>query len=401
MSLFSRTTVIALLGVGAVSLGVTIALTLAGDDPGAQTSAGADGYSASAIGHKGLVQLLEKLGVPVVVSRSHSADKAHDGLLIIAEPAVTGEEPRERLRALVASAQRALVVLPKWYGWTERGKPWIDEANPLPADDVASVLGALGLDVKIARERQPEDWALTGDDARPVLREPQLIVTDALTAVVATRSGRLLLGAYETTGGGVVHVLADPDVLNNAGLRYAENARFAVDLIDELRGGGPVVIDETLHGYAQQPSLMRTLVAFPLVLATLQVVVCALLAVWAAMVRFGPRSAAPPPIAPGKDFLIRNTAALLHYGGHHAHALERYLQLTVGAVRHALHAPSLAPAATTGWLERVREARGGTISLVDLERAVATADTPVRTVEVADQVFLWRMEMMHGARSRS
>ena len=48
---------------------------------------------------------------------------------------------------------------------------------------------------------------------------------------------------------------------------------------------------------------VRTLFRFPLV-------------VWAAMVRFGPRREAPPPIAPGEDFLIRNTAALLHHGGH-------------------------------------------------------------------------------------
>jgi len=161
-----------------------------------------------------------------------------------------------------------------------------------------------------------------------------------------------------------------------------------------------VVIDETMHGYAHPPSLVRALLQFPLVLATLQVLVCALIVVWAAMVRFGPRRAAPPPIAPGKNFLIRNTAALLQYGGHHAHALTRYLQLTVGAVRHALHAPALAPAAMTAWLERVRTARGGSISLVELEQAVETADTPARTVEVADQVFRWRMEMTHGADGR-
>ena len=85
----------------------------------------------------------------------------------------------------------------------------------------------------------------------------------------------------------------------------------------------------------------------------------------------------------------------------HAHALKRYLQLNVLAVRHALHAPSLAPAAMTAWLERVRALRGGSISLVEIEREVEAADTPARVVEVADRVFRWRMEMTDGADSRS
>jgi hypothetical protein len=233
-----------------------------------------------------------------------------------------------------------------------------------------------------------------------VIREPQLIASDELSEVLADGTGDRLLGKLERDSG-ELYVLSDPDVLSNFGLRHAENARFAVKLIDDLRDGGPVVIDETMHGYAKTPSLLRTLFEFPLVLATLQVLVCALLAVWAAMVRFGPRREAPPPIAPGKDFLIRNTAALLHYGGHHAHALRRYLALTTAAVRHALHAPSLAPSAMTAWLERVRVLRGGRISLVELERAVDAAESPARAVELADQVYRWRMEMTHGTDDRT
>jgi len=336
------------------------------------------------------------------VSRSDSGDKAKHGLLIIAEPTVTDDASRDRLSELVESAPNTLVVFPKWYGSAERGKTWIEDASLLPIDEVAPVIAALKLEQTATIERSwaPVDWGVDHRFTRPVIREPQLIATQGLDAIAADRAGRQLLG-QTLRDDHTLTVLADPDVLNNFGLRTAENARFAIDLIDELRHDGPVVIDETMHGYAQQPSLLRTLFRFPLVLATLQVLVCAALAVWAAMVRFGPRRAAPPPIAPGKDFLIRNTAALLHYGGHHSHALKRYLQLTALAVRHALHAPSLAPAAMTAWLERVRAVRGGEISLVRLEQAVELADTPARVVEVADQVFRWRMEMTDGTDSRS
>lgn len=399
---FSRTTLIAVIGVAAVSLGVAVTLAVVGDDLSGKRSAGADGYSLSAIGHNGLVRLLEALDVPVVVSRSNSGDKARNGLLIVAEPTVTDAASRERLTSLVASAPRTLVVLPKWYGSVERGKIWLEDAGLIPVEEVAPVTEALGLEgAAIQRRQAPAVWTTESGLVRPVIREPQVIATDGLEDMMRDAHGNVLLGSTTTEDDGELYVLADPDVLNNFGLHTADNARFAVELIDRLRRGGPVVLDETMHGYAQQPSLLRTLLRFPLVLATMQVLVCALLVVWAAMVRFGPRREAPPPIAPGKDFLVRNTAALLHYGGHHAHALRRYLQLTVAAVRHALHAPSLAPAAMTVWLEKVRRVRGGQISLVELERAVETADTPARVVEVADQVFRWRTEMIDGADSRS
>ncbi|HEY0483276.1 MAG TPA: DUF4350 domain-containing protein [Kofleriaceae bacterium] len=398
----SRTALAAVIGVVAVSLAVAAALTVFGDELGGKRSAGVDGYSVSAIGHQGLVRLLEKLDVPVVVSRSDSAARAGNGLLIVAEPAVTDPASRDRLTLLVGAASRTLVVLPKWYGSVERGKTWIEDASELPADDVTAVLDALKLDKPAQVRRAPAAvaWELPPAAVRPVIREPQLIASEALDPIVADRIGNVLVGQTDRDAGELT-VLADPDVLNNFGLRSADNARFVIELIDRLRAGGPVVIDETMHGYAQSPSLVRTLFQFPLVLATLQVLVCAALAVWAAMVRFGPRRDAPPPIAPGKDFLIRNTAALLHYGGHHGHALRRYLALSTAAVRHALHAPALAPDAMTAWLERVRLVRGGRISLALLEQEIAVADSPARVVELADQVFRWRMEMTHGTDDRS
>jgi len=396
----SRTALIAVIGVVGVSLATAAALTVFGDELGSKASAGVDAYSVSAIGHRGLVRLLEKLDVPVVVSRTDSGARAEHGLLIIAEPVVNDAASRDRLSSLLVAARRVLVVLPKWYGSVERGQRWIADANLLPEHDVGEVLEALALGEHAEIHRTVGPSTLAPGSLRPVLRDAQLVAGSELSDIIADHNGDRLLGRIDHLGTQVT-VLSDPDVLNNFGLRHAENARFVVKLIDGLRDAGPVVIDETMHGYAQTPSLVRTLFEFPLVLASLQVLFCAVLVVWAAMVRFGPRRAAPPPIAPGKDFLIRNTAALLHYGGHHGHALRRYLALTVAAVRHALHAPALAPTALTAWLERVRGVRGGRISLVELERAVDTADSPAKVVELADQVYRWRMEMTHGTDDRT
>jgi len=403
---FSRTTVIVVVAVAAISLAAAVALTVFGDELGErEPSAGADTYSVSAIGHRGLVEVLGKLDIPVVKSRSDSGDKAKHGLLIVAEPTVSDQASKDRLRKLIEGVPRVLVVLPKWYGSAARGAEWIDEAHRLPTAEIDDVLATFEIGANVATSPTMTESSLgvyavreLGDaEFALVLPRPQLVAwSDAEDAKYDD-----LLVRTDVSEAQTIWVISDPDVLNNHGLRHAENARFAITLIDQLREGGPVVIDEVIHGYAQQPSLLRTLFRFPLVLATLQVLICALLAIWAAMVRFGPRKAAPPPIAPGKDFLIQNTAALLHYGGHHADALRRYLIQSVAAVRHALHAPALAPTALTQWLEQVRQVRGGTISLVELERDAQTADTPQRTVEVADRVYRWRMEMINGSQHRS
>ncbi|HMG57586.1 MAG TPA: DUF4350 domain-containing protein, partial [Kofleriaceae bacterium] len=244
----SRTALIAVIGVVAVSLAIAAALTVFGDDLGDKHSAGVDAYSVSAIGHRGLARLLDKLGVPVMVSRSDSSARARNGLLIVAEPVVTDDASRERLAGLVGGAQRVLVVLPKWYGSVERGQRWLADAHPLPAAEIAAVLAALDLEGAELRRAAVADPELSFGGVRPVIREPQLIASDKLTAMISNARGERLLGKLESDDT-ELYVLSDPDVLNNAGLRHAENARLAVQLIDGLRDGGPVVIDETMHGY--------------------------------------------------------------------------------------------------------------------------------------------------------
>jgi hypothetical protein len=395
---FSRTALWVIIPVAGVSVLVAIVLALFGEDLGGRPSAAADAYSRSAIGHRGLVELLRQLDIPVDVSRGDSVDKAKNGVLVIAEPNVADDEvAAKRLRAEIAASPRTLLVLPKWYGLADRGDAWIEEADPLPDADVMSVLKALDINAELHRRPAPGAWTAIELPA-PEIKEPQTITAEAIEGVIGAEMDIVLGKAL--VDGNEVWILADPDVIDNHGLRDRANAHLAIALLDKLRQGGPVVFDEATHGYAETPSLWHALVRFPLVLATLQGLICALLVVWAAMVKFGPKRAAPPPIAPGKDFLIRNTAALLRYGGHHVEALRRYLATSILHVRHALHAPELAPSAANAWLERVRVARGGTISLTELSASVDALPArvpPARVVELADLVYRWRKEMTRGS----
>jgi hypothetical protein len=400
---FSKQTLVVVISITVLSLIVAIVLTVSGGDFEGRGSAGADAYSVSALGHRGLVELLGRLDVPVIVSRGDSGDKAKHGLLIIAEPKIhSGDEARLTLRVLATGAPRTLVVLPKWYGTTKPGARWIERGMRLPLAEVESAVRSLDLQGAVDRGHPPPSWAIDGTFPQPLLHTPQTLTSSNDLEPVIYDRDRVLLGRIKI-GEAELWVLTDPDAFNNAGLHHAENARFMVDLIDQLRHDGPVVFDETVHGHARKPGLLRVLFSFPLILATLQVLFIALIAIWAAMVRFGPRRSTPPPLAPGKDYLIRNTAALLRFGGHHAASLRRYLANNIQTVRNLLHAPeSLSPAELVAWLERVRLLRGGKISLPDLEAAVAgAASSPHRVVELADTVHRWRLEMTYGTRDRS
>jgi hypothetical protein len=212
----------------------------------------------------------------------------------------------------------------------------------------------------------------------------------------AAIGGTVFVGDTEVT------VIADPDVLNNHGLDEGKNARFAVGLIDKLRDGGPVVFDEVGHGYLIEPSLWTLMFRWPLVLATLSAALCILVVVLATVGRFGPPARSARPIAAGKDFLIRNTAALLRYGGHDGEALRRYLTATVQQVRALIHAPrDLSPQQMMDWLERIRLARKGTVALPELDRDVAAAAVDPalakKIPEIAMRIHRWRKEMTHGS----
>lgn len=396
---FRRRTLWLLGLVVALSLATTIGLVLFGDDLGGPPDAGTDAYSRSALGHHGLVALLERAGIPVVISQARSAGRAGHGLLVLAEPSAVGDDGARRLSQLVLAAPRVLVVLPKWWGTASPEHPgWLDGVELLPADEVTDVLAALGFDRgSLGRAAAP-----LVSDGVAIRHAPQSVASDPTwdhpDLAVGDRAF-ILEQPYGTTA---LTLITDPDLLNNHGLDEAGNAARIVALIDRLRAGGPVVFDEVIHGHAREPGLWALLFRYPLVLATMQALLVAFALGLAARGRFGPPAAVPPPIAAGKDFLIAHTATLLRHGGHDAAMLRRYLVGTVAQVRTALHAPrELTGAALAAWLERIGLARQVTVPLSELEREVATVEADrahvKRAAAIAVRIHRWRQEMTLGS----
>jgi hypothetical protein len=401
---FTRRGALVLAGVAALSLVAAGVLGAFGDVLGEPPTALADAWSPSAVGHRAYLALLRDLGVPVIVSRHRTADRTGDAVVAILEPAIEEDEEgprRETLVAIDGEARRLLVVLPKRAGTPDPiRRRWIGRAALEPVAVPQRVLEALDLDGEVIRpDRSIAAWR--GPLPAPSVDEPQLLRGSGLVPLVACAEG-LLAGERVGEGWHTV-VVADPDVLATHGLGRGDNAALAVALVERLGAGPdrPLVVDETLHGHESQPSLAHELLRFPLVLATAQAAIVGMLLGWAALVRFGRPRPAPPLLAPGKSFLVENTAELLRHGGHLRHAAAAYLRAAKDEIVARLRPPGEAGAADA-WLARTAGARGRARDLRRLEERVAKIEdlrhgAEAETVRAAQAIHRWRQEMTDGA----
>lgn len=399
-----------LAGVGAASLVAAALLGAFGDALYDPPSFAADSFSRSAVGHRAFTELLGALGRQVVVSRHDTAAKGGDGAIVaLLEPRMGPDDAaREALVGRVnGAAPLLLVVLPKRTGLPDPARPrWVASAGLLPIADAQRVLDALEIDAKVIRPKQATAW--TGELPAPTLEAPQLLTSDDLVPLVRSDEGVL---AGEWSGGASAGsgrpswrtvVLADPDVLATHGLARGDNAALALALLARLGEETlPVVVDETLHGHDQQPSLVRELLRFPLVLATASALLAAALLAWAAASRFGRPRAPPPPLAPGKLFLVEASAGLLRHGGDAGHAAAAYLRAAKDEVARRLRPPGDA-SRTDAWLARAAAARGRAEVLEALEERVRRLAERRRggeeeAVRAAQAVHRWREEMTDGA----
>jgi len=370
----------------------------------------ADAFSRSAIGHHAFVELLRGLGHTVILSRNRTAEKASGATLVVAEPLLgpPGQDDvsRRRLRGMIEEADQVLVVLPKRLGVPDRVRPrWLSGAIPVRESLPNQVLGMLEVAGVHARVVHPlrtiSRWR--GELPAPDLSEPQLVTSEDLVPLLSTDEGMLV--GERVSGDVHLVVLADPDVLETHGLGRGRNAELAVALIERLGAvsAGAVVVDETLHGHEIQPSLARELLRWPLVLATLQAAVALALLAWAALVRFGRARPAAAALAPGKEFLVRNTADLLRHGGHVAPAVAAYWRAAKEQIAHALRPPGERSADLDRFVVALAAARERGERLAALEGRVAALalrrGAEEEALRAALDIHAFREEMVDGART--
>ena len=394
-----------LAGVAAASLAAAAFLGVFGDALYDPPSYAPDSFSRSAVGHAAAVALMRALGWQVAVSRHRTADRARQGaVLALLEPRVgPDDDAREgALEAVNGAARWLLVVLPKRMAIPDPARPrFVGMAEPLPVADAQRVLDALEIDAKVVRPaRTVSAWR--GELPVPAIDQPQLVTSEHLTPLLSTSEG-MLVGEIDA-GGWRTIVLADPDVLATHGLGRGANATLLVRLLERLGAGErTIVVDETLHGLEEQPSLARALLRFPLVLATVSALFAAALLAWAAAVRFGRPRPPDPALAPGKLFLVESTAALLRHGGRAADAAAAYLRAAKDEVVHRLRPPGEGGGGDA-WLARAEATRGAEGALAGLEErarrlALRRIGGEEEAVRLARDIHEWREEMTDGART--
>jgi hypothetical protein len=409
--LFSRRALAWVVGVSASSLGLAVALTIAGVPDSAEVASfGADAFSRSALGYRGLVALARGDGIPVVVSRHDSGRRAgRSGVLVLAEPQLPDGDPARarRMAQMMGEARTALVVLPKWRGVEDPSRAgWIGEATAVPRPAAGRVLSAAAVSAHVTRHSRAGRERCDGLRTEVTWTQPQLLrpATGDLEPVV-TCDGGVLLGV-ERRRDLRVFVLSDPDVLSNHGLAAGDNALAAREILAIVRGEGmPLVLDEVLHGHERVPALWRELLAFPLLPAAVQASLALLALVLSGLGRFGAPVDAGLALAPGKSVLIENTAVLLRSAGHSSYTLGRYLEAALAETALALHVrPGAGSAALREALQSAARRRRVSVDVRTLEAQVERLRSgpaaPAAVVAAARRVFRFREEVLRGPRHR-
>ena len=369
---------------------------------------GARPTSTSAIGYRGLVDLLRDVGVAVELSGRLPTDHALGKRLLI----ITDQEALIADKAVVdrlSGAEQALVILPKWQGRADpwrRG--WLGQARLLDEAYPRAVLADLGLDAELARPEAVSGWSLGPLPSEPTLPWPQLIQSDRLTPVIASDQGTLL--GHWRGGGRDLWLLSDPDLLSNHGLRRQPDPEILGASLRHILGLAPeaalsaspgvLFIDLTLKSEPPPSNLFAALFEFPTVIVTLQVAIACLMAGWAATGRFGRPEAAARALPPGKRVLVDNAAALLRVGAHHRNVVRRYFEITAERAAQRLNAPrGLNQTARFEWLCRTSERRGlaanGERLKARIDRETGKPLSEARAIDLAQHCDRWKRELLH------
>jgi hypothetical protein len=366
-------------------------------------SVGPSTFSRSAIGHAGFAELLQRLDMAVVKSRSNSQEQTgRNSVLVVAEPDTAASD--DAIRALLKS-ETVLLVLPKWTGARSEKKPeWLRQARELSVETARRILRLVSVDGEVVRESGPVTWTVNRlNPHAPNIAAPlQLMRGKGLVPLIAAEQGMLLAEIRDL--GRRIWVLADPDIIANHGLARPGNAGLAVEIIARLRGpAGVIVFDETIHGFTAGPANpLLLLFTFPFVVATGQLLLAVALLLYAATARFGAPQPTPVALSAGRQGLLQNIAKLLDLPAHHPVILRRYVHATIREVARQLHAPAgLTGASLIVWLQRVGAARGVTVDCAAvMRRASELAESgrrePGSSLHLARDIYRWKREIIDG-----
>ncbi|WP_312165201.1 DUF4350 domain-containing protein [Phenylobacterium sp.] len=356
--------------------------------------------SRSAIGYGAIARLLETSGTPVVLRRGALSAAADEGLLVLTpspgtNPTLIGE---------IEHGGPVLVVLPKWAAVPDRlRRGWVRTDGGLGDEATLKVLPKAWREGLVLQHRAgagPVRLARPNGQqigVQPQVEDLRTLAGPGWVPVAVDEAGRGVLVMNEANG---VYVLADPDFLDTAAIKSLAGARTAVELLTLIRAKDtPVVFDLTLHGFERSLNPLRLMLEPPLLGATLCLLAALILVGVQASVRFGAARANARTVALGKRALADNTAGLVRLARREHRMAAPYAELTRAEVAHAVGAPKgLEGQELDGLLDRLGAAGGATQRFSILIERARGARTKGDLMEVARDLYRWRLEMTRERR---
>jgi hypothetical protein len=192
-----------------------------------------------------------------------------------------------------------------------------------------------------------------------------------------------------------VWLLADPDLLNNQGLKNLDNARAGVAILEAASAGGSrtILFDVTLAGFERGRGFGKLMLQPPYLAATLCAVAAGLLMAFHALARFGQPRRRGRAIALGARALVDNSADLVRMA-----RKEHELAPAYAALVRALVARSAGGhAQQETWLDDMAARRGAAAPAV-LAAEAETIKTRDDLLAIAQKLYEWRGEMTRERR---
>lgn len=386
---FAPLTVALLLIIGLIGFAGSLLLGAYAPDLNSGRNAGSHALSNAATGYAGIVELARATGRHPRVLRAENDWKTED--LVVATP----EHGAVAMGKFMAArrGRATLIVLPKWATIADdKTSGWVDVGGLLPAFDPAGVLAPATV-MKVtrrpsgARVLHPVSWALPSL-AVSAPRPLQAVTSVALIPLVVDDAGRIVLGQVHRTK---TYILADPDLLDNHGIRQLDHARAALDLLDfvnadDARG---IAFDVTLNGLGGGRSPLKLAFEPPFLAMTLAIVVALALVGWQALVRFGTARPRTRAIAFGKTALIDNSAMIVRKAGREGMLGGRYAALIRERARTIFGVPVRL---TDVDADRYLDSLGGTTRFSALVANAGGAAHRTDMLAAAQALYRWQQE---------
>lgn len=350
--------------------------------------------SVAATGFAGIVELSKNFFPARLVEGERDLD-SYDLLVV----ALTPRDDPERVAQLLRrrAGQATLLILPKWAVVRDPDqRRWVRVRGPWETNTADWLMGP-GYSVEPLSAPRGTAWAqgssFFGGLRVALPQSPQVIHGNTIEPLLGVPGEGALVAQL---GDQPHYVLADPDLLNNHGIRRPATARAAIEMLALMlpSEGGAILFDT---GGALQPpprrNLLRSMFEPPFLAMTLALLVAALLAGLYGVGRFGPARRPVRAIPFGKAALVENSAGLVRLAGREVRLGGAYADLVRDeAARAGAAPPHLQGEALEAYLDRF--SKPGEPVFRQLAWDVREARDRPTLLAAARALFAWKKDMI-------